>query len=99
MSFDAPVGPTPSSKEVLAFHLKADTDGDEGSTHHTLGSNKGQASPGDHTHDGGSSKLLLEGVTITGNTATAVINSIVDALVVLGATDSTVLAAQHGNNP
>jgi hypothetical protein len=80
----------PSPQEVQDFHSNADADGGRRSMHHTLGPRAQQASPGDHTHDGGDSKLLLDGVIITGakggNTALA---SVILALVGLGATDST----------
>ena len=82
-----------SADEVREFHTKADTDGSDGSIHHTLGPRKGQASPGDHDHRGGSSIAILDGVTISGDTPTDAINSIIAALVELGAEDSTDLPA------
>lgn len=57
----------PSQLEVQKFHKNADTDGSSQSIHHTLGTKRGQASPGDHTHNGGDSKQLMEGITITGS--------------------------------
>jgi hypothetical protein len=66
-----------------------DTDGSDQSVHHTLGANKGQASPGDHDHRGGSSVALLQGMTVSGSNATEMLASIVAILVDLGATDST----------
>lgn len=84
-------GAAPSRAEVLAFHKNADTDGNEGSLHHTLGPRKGQAAPGDHDHRGGTSVLLLQGVTISGSRASgAALVSIIAALTELGATDTTV---------
>ena len=83
-------GKVPTTKEVERFHTNADTDGSEGSLHHTLGPRKGQAAGGDHDHRGGNSVALLQGVTISGarggNTALA---SVIAALVDLGATDNT----------
>lgn len=80
----------PSSKEVQDFHTNADTDGSSKSIHHTLGSGINQASPGTHTHDGGNSKLLLEGVTISGSRGgNAALASVIAALVSLGASDAT----------
>ena len=83
-------GKVPSEKEVARLHTNADTDGGEGSLHHTLGPRKGQASPGDHDHRGGQSVAILNGVILTGarggNTALA---SVIAALVELGATDNT----------
>lgn len=83
----------PSAQEVSRIHQKADTDVRDESIHHTLGSAPGQASPGNHTHDGSNSALILEGVTLVGSKSaqppTAVLSSIVQALVRLGARDNT----------
>ena len=80
----------PPAKVVLDFHTNSDVDGSSATQHHSLGLNRGQASPGDHMHDGSTSKLILTGVTISGakggNTALA---SVIAALVNLGAVDST----------
>ena len=48
----------PSSKEVELFHTNSDKDGSPTSIHHTLGNGPNQASPGDHVHDGGTSKEI-----------------------------------------
>jgi hypothetical protein len=76
--------------DVKEFHSKADTDSSALALHHTLGPKKDQASPGNHTHNGDTSRLILEGVVISGakggNTALA---SVINALKLLGATDST----------
>ena len=81
----------PSTQQVSDFHANADTDGTRNSLHHTLGVGRGQASPGDHTHEGGSSKLLLEGDTLTGakggNVALANLISLLAAR--FGFTDNT----------
>lgn len=83
-------GKTPSRKEVDKFHSNADTDGSDGSLHHTLGPRKGQAAPGDHDHRGGNSVELLLGETITGSkSGGGALTSIIDLLVSLGATDNT----------
>lgn len=80
----------PSSDEVREFHSNADTDGSARTIHHTLGPGRAQASPGDHDHNGGSSKLILEGVTLSGAKAgNAALASVVAALVQMGATDQT----------
>lgn len=82
----------PSAKELTDFHTHDDTDGSQKSHHHTLGSGHNQASPGDHSHDGGSSAriLPLEGFSITGSRGgNAAVASIIDALEMLGATDTT----------
>lgn len=83
-------GKVPSSKEVYKFHTNADTDGDEGSIHHTLGPRKGQSAAGDHDHRGGNSVSLLLGNTISGSRAGNVaLQSVIDILVELGAVDNT----------
>lgn len=81
----------PSSGEVRKFHTNSDADGSASSIHHTLGSQAAQASPGNHGHDGGSSKLLLDGASITGSrSGGAALISVINLLVALGATDNTV---------
>lgn len=57
----------PLPEVVLNFHTRADTDSSAQALHHTLGIRNGQSSPGDHKHDGLSSKRLMEGITITGS--------------------------------
>lgn len=53
----------PSAKEVELFHTNSDKDGSPTSLHHTLGNGPNQAAPGDHTHDGGTSKELGDSIT------------------------------------
>ena len=65
----------PTAKQVTDFHTHADKDGSPQALHHTLGPTANQASPGNHTHDGGASaKLdqLMADITISGSRATAV---------------------------
>jgi len=57
---------SPPALLVGKFHQNSDVDATNLAQHHTLGSYPGQASPGPHTHDGGTSKQLMEGVSITG---------------------------------
>lgn len=81
---------SPSSEEVTRIHEKADTDGGMRAAHHTLGPRKEQASPGNHSHDGGESVQLLDGISITGSRSSgAALISIIDLLQGLGATDAT----------
>lgn len=83
-------GKVPPAKEVARFHTNADTDGDSGSLHHTLGPRKGQAAEGDHDHRGGNSVSLLQGSTVSGSRATdAWRTSVMAILVDLGVTDNT----------
>lgn len=83
-----PAMPTPDV--VDSFHTNSDLDSRVQAQHHTLGAAPTQASPGDHTHDGGTSALLLAGVTLTGSKGgNAALASVIAGLVKLGATDST----------
>jgi hypothetical protein len=80
----------PSAKEVEKAHRNADTDGKPTAAHHTLGPGTFQSSPGNHTHDGAQSALVLGNVTLTGvKTGGTALNSVIAALVALGATDTT----------
>ena len=59
----------PDAAIVNSFHLSSDVDKSAISQHHTLGISATQASPGDHNHDGTTSKKLklsnLDGESIT----------------------------------
>lgn len=82
--------PKPDAQAVEDFHTNADTDSRAEAIHHSLGPLPTQAAPGDHVHDGGTSPLLLTGVTLSGSRGGNVaMVSIISALVRLGATDST----------
>ena len=84
------VGRPPEAEEVMTFHQNADTDARRESLHHTLGISDNQASPGNHNHRGGDSVQLLTGVTITGSRGGNIaLLSVIQALVALGATDSS----------
>ena len=54
--------------EVNKIHARDDVDKSAFAHHHTLGPKRGQASPGDHIHDGKTSKKIGQGLglTITG---------------------------------
>ena len=83
-------GRPPSSEEVEQFHTQADTDARKESIHHTIGAGENQAASGAHNHRGGDSVQLLAGITLTGSRAGNIaLLSVVQALVALGATDST----------
>lgn len=80
----------PASEEVDQFHTNADTDSRAEAIHHTLGAGDNQAARGSHNHRGGDSVQLLTGVTITGSRGGNIaLLSVIQALVALGATDST----------
>lgn len=80
----------PTSEEVEKLHQNADTDSRKESIHHTLGAGGNQAASGDHNHRGGDSVQLLAGITITGSRGGNIaLLSVIQALVALGATDSS----------
>lgn len=83
--------PSPSATIVDKFHKNADTDVRKESIHHTLGPGQSQAAPGDHMHDGGTSRKILDGYQLTGSKANPVTMwpSIIQCLVRLGAKDNT----------
>lgn len=64
-------GQVPSKLDVEKFHTNADTNGSDGSIHHTLGPRKGNAAPGDHDHRGGNSVQLMSGDSISGSRSDA----------------------------
>lgn len=82
--------PTPPSSTVNKFHSNSDVDTATTSQHHTLGILHTQSSPGDHKHDGKSSKKLGKGVnpafptTASATYSQAQIQAIIDALRNLG---------------
>jgi len=81
-----------AQRAVQDFHINDDSDSRPESHHHTLGTQRSQASPGNHTHDGVTSIAIMAGVTFTGsrtsNTAD-IINQICNALVAVGAVNNT----------
>lgn len=67
-SIKTPVTNEAPLPQVVGFlHTRADTDSSQTAKHHTLGVNHNQSSPGDHIHDGRTSKLLMDGISITGS--------------------------------
>lgn len=83
-------GRPPASEEVEEFHTNAATDSRKEDIHHTIGVSENQAASGSHNHRGGDSLLLLQGITLTGSRAGNIaLLSVIQALVALGATDST----------
>lgn len=84
--------PKPPGQVVDDFHTNSDIDSRAEAQHHTLGPQPTQASPGDHTHDGGDSRLLLEGTVLAGSRDSDVWRQAVNAILVrLGATDQTTI--------
>lgn len=84
-----PMG-APSSGEVNKAHNNSDVDSGVTSQHHTLGIQHNQASPGDHKHDGKSSKKIGKGLdpafplTANGAYTQAQLQSVINALRNLG---------------
>jgi hypothetical protein len=82
--------PTPSSEDVNKFHSNSDVDSSVTAQHHTLGILHNQSSPGDHQHDGKSSKKIGKGknlafpTTASATYSQAQIQSIIDALRQIG---------------
>lgn len=83
--------PSPLPQVVGAFHKRSDVDSKTVAQHHTLGPGHNQASPGDHKHDGTSSKKLMDGITIGGAKGgnTALADLLLKLAPVLGFTDSS----------
>jgi hypothetical protein len=77
---------------VNDFHRNSDVDTRRESQHHTLGNRPGNASPGDHIHDGQNGIALLDGVSFTlsrtANVA-SILDQICDALEKIGAVNNT----------
>jgi hypothetical protein len=88
--FESDENPKPPAEVVNDFHTNSDVDSRTESQHHTLGPQPNQAAPGDHTHDGGSSALLLEGFVLAGSRNSDAWRQQVNAILVrLGAVDQT----------
>ena len=89
-TFGADENPKPTAQAVEDFHTNSDVDARAEAQHHTLGPGPNQASPGDHTHDGGDSAFILEGEVISGSRASDAWRISVNAILVrLGATDNS----------
>lgn len=70
MTNPTPTPPTtgplpPSSEAVNKLHNNSDVDSSVISQHHTCGIQHNQASPGDHKHDGKSSKAIGKSLDLT----------------------------------
>lgn len=81
-----------SDREVAEMHRNDDYNSRPESHHHSLGTGRTNASPGNHIHDGLTSFTLLDSVTFTGSRSTntaIILEQVLQALVLIGATDST----------
>lgn len=72
------------------MHNDNDQDTSPVAGHHTLGVAHNKSAYGDHSHDGENSISLLGGITISGSrSGGTALESVIAALVVLGAQDGT----------
>lgn len=78
-------------EEVAKIHDRSDVDSSAQAQHHTLGIKHDQSSPGDHKHDGKSSRRLAEDLTLNGvkSGGTALTNLIDMLQQLLGFEDNT----------
>lgn len=82
--------PPPSSEQTNKAHANSDVDSAVTAQHHRLGTGHNQASPGDHKHDGHTSKLVGKGkdlafpVTANAVYVQADFQKVINALRVLG---------------
>lgn len=80
----------PAAEHVNDFHTNSDVDSGPDAHHHRLGTGTNQAAPGNHTHDGSDSPLILDGLSITGAKGTTTWYASVNQLLVrLGAADQS----------
>ena len=81
---------SPEPRIVNRFHANSDVDSSVTAQHHTLGNLANQGSPGNHTHDGKTSKRIGAGLdlsfptTANGAYTQAQLQSVIDALRDLG---------------
>lgn len=83
---------SPDARSVAQFHRYADTDARKEAIHHTLGTGANQSANGSHNHQGGDGVPLLSDTVFTGSRSAnlqSVLKQVIDALVLLGATDAT----------
>lgn len=82
---------TPDPLTVNQFHARSDVDSSWQAQHHTLGVKHDQASPGDHKHNGDNSRLIMEGISVTGSKGgnVALADLITKLAAALGFTDNT----------
>lgn len=81
----------PDAKTVAELHTNSDKDSSSEALHHTIGTGVNQAASGAHNHDGSNSVALLKNYEISGSRASgAALLSVIQALVQLGAKDTTV---------
>lgn len=74
----------PEPREVNHFHTYSDRDKDQKAQHHTLGIDHNQASPGDHVHDGISSRKIGQGLGLSVTGAKGGNVALTNLLIMLG---------------
>lgn len=70
-----------SAKQINEAHRASDLDSGANAQHHTLGPKANQASPGDHIHDGRTSKRIGTGMNITVQTSSGTADQKIDRLI------------------
>ena len=82
--------PVPTATESTKDHSNSDVDSSVTAQHHTLGGQHNQASPGDHDHDGKSSRRIGKGLnpsfpsTAAAAYSQAQMQAVIDALRAMG---------------
>lgn len=82
----------PDARTINEMHTNDDVDSGPEAHHHTIGRGPHQAASGAHNHRDGNGAPILDGVTLTGSKSgenLAVLTTIVNALVAMGADDKT----------
>lgn len=66
---------------VNKFHASSDVDNHSNAQHHTLGPKANQSSPGNHIHDGKSSKPIGDGMGLSVQTSSGTADQKIDRLI------------------
>jgi len=80
----------PTAQEVAILHSNSDVDSSVNAQHHTLGIQHNQSNPGDHKHDGKSSRRIGTSInpafptTASATYSQVQIQAIIDALRAIG---------------
>lgn len=74
---------SPEPREVNLFHTRSDVDSSQLAQHHTLGVKHDQASAGDHSHDGKSSRKVGTGLNLTCDTGVSTATDLANLLAML----------------
>lgn len=74
---------SPEPREVNLFHARSDSDSSWSAQHHTIGIGHNNASAGDHSHDGTSSRKVGTGLSLTCDTGVSTATDLANLLVML----------------